>query len=153
MSVMFPFFLVTGDFALQPQLFRYDGDWLGSYIRQFPQDSGVHPIGYRGPNVYHIPWCMFRLLRRSRTRWQLWPQQGRIKICPVSLRAEWRLLLTRCLRQLENEYLQSVSIFNRIHNLKNEKKLLSAAWWHFAGGITQLFATNLFALSPLVNCS
>lgn len=43
-----PFLPVTGDFPWLPWLFRYDGEWNGNCISQFPQHPGMHLIGSHG---------------------------------------------------------------------------------------------------------
>jgi len=35
---------VTKDFTWLPWLFKYHQEWLGNYISQFPQDSGMHLV-------------------------------------------------------------------------------------------------------------
>jgi len=44
MGVNLPIFHVTRDFTWPAGLFKYLWDWLGHYISQFPQDSGMHLI-------------------------------------------------------------------------------------------------------------
>lgn len=52
------FYPVSGDFADLPWLFKYGGDWLGNYIRQFCWDPWMHLIRSQALAYVQIPQMM-----------------------------------------------------------------------------------------------
>lgn len=57
-----PISLVTRVFAWLLWLFKYDGEWLGNYIIQFPQDPGMYLIGSHGLVYIQVPQVVLNLI-------------------------------------------------------------------------------------------